>query len=92
MQFSARESFSALFQTGKSAVVRLSVKLQNSEILSGLETKSIPLLFSVKMYGRITLHTHLGIVYLDQIRSLNSSETRAKVVYTALTFNYFDVA
>lgn len=90
MQFSARESFSALFQTGKSAVVRLSVKLQNSEILSGLETKSIPLLF--KMYGRITLHTHLGIVYLDQILSLNSSETRAKVVYTALAFNYFDVA
>lgn len=92
MQFSARESFSALFQTEKSAVVRLSVKLQNSEILSGLETKGIPLQFSAEMYGRITLHTHLGTVYLDQILSPNNSETRARVAYTALAFNYFDVA
>lgn len=92
MQFSARESFPALFQTETLAVVRLSVKLRNSGILSGLESKCTPLLFGVEMKDRIILYTHPGTVYFDQILSLNNPETRAKLVYTALTFNYFDVA
>lgn len=41
--------FPALFQIGTFDVVRLSVNLQSSRILSGLESKCIPLLFRIEI-------------------------------------------